>query len=318
MPKAKPRYLSGSIPTWRSTFGCTMPQPAISSQRPLSGPLMKATSISAEGSVNGKERRAEAHLQVVAFEKAAQEVADDAFQVGKADVLANPQPFDLMEHRRMGGVRIDAIDAARRDDADFRHRFRVQHIWLRAPACSAPGSGWYACAAGCPRPPCRLRPEQVEGVVHRTRRVILRRIQCCEILEVGFDFRAVGDFETDRAEQRFDAFQGARDRVQSAAVFAAAGQGDVERFFGQPGFKRQMPDGFAASVERRLDGFLGAVDCCAGGFRSSGESLAIPLSSSVILPLLPRKRALICSSASGSSVAAKAAARLVLFDRGSA
>ena len=41
--------------TCRRTFGWTMPHPAISSQRPLSGPLMNATSISADGSVNGKK-----------------------------------------------------------------------------------------------------------------------------------------------------------------------------------------------------------------------------------------------------------------------
>jgi len=43
------------MPPCRSTLGCIIPQPAISSQRPLRAPLMKATSISAEGSVNGKK-----------------------------------------------------------------------------------------------------------------------------------------------------------------------------------------------------------------------------------------------------------------------
>ena len=38
------------MPTLRSTFGCTIPQPKISSQRPDS----ERTSTSADGSVNGK------------------------------------------------------------------------------------------------------------------------------------------------------------------------------------------------------------------------------------------------------------------------
>ena len=110
-----------------------MPQPAISSQRPLSAPLMKATSISAEGSVNGRTR-AEAHLQVVAFEEAAQEVGDHALQVGEADVLADPQAFDLMEHGRVRGVGVDAVDTARRDDANLGHRLEMLvllHVLLR-------------------------------------------------------------------------------------------------------------------------------------------------------------------------------------------
>ena len=110
MPKAKPMYFSGSMPTWRSTFGCTMPQPAISSQRPLSAPLEGDVDLG--GRLGEREERgAEAHLQVVAFEEAAQEVGDHALQVGEADVRADPQAFDLVEHRRMRGVGIDAIDA---------------------------------------------------------------------------------------------------------------------------------------------------------------------------------------------------------------
>ncbi|CSI85001.1 Uncharacterised protein [Vibrio cholerae] len=38
------------MPTLRSTFGCTMPQPSTSSHLPF----LPLTSTSAEGSVNGK------------------------------------------------------------------------------------------------------------------------------------------------------------------------------------------------------------------------------------------------------------------------
>ena len=50
MPKAKPVYLSLSIPQLVSTCGCTIPQPMTSSHLPLSSRI----STSAEGSVNGK------------------------------------------------------------------------------------------------------------------------------------------------------------------------------------------------------------------------------------------------------------------------
>lgn len=52
-----------------------------------------------------------------------------------------------------------------------------------------------------------------------------------------FDFGAVGHIKTDRAEERFNALQGAGDGVQATACFAAAGQGDVERFFGEARFE---------------------------------------------------------------------------------
>src|SRR5205085_11409333 len=61
MPKAQPVTSSGSYPTLRSTFGCTIPEPRISShpsclqKRQPSPPHLKhSTSASADGSVNGK------------------------------------------------------------------------------------------------------------------------------------------------------------------------------------------------------------------------------------------------------------------------
>ncbi len=44
------------------------------------------------------------------------------FQIGETDVAVDDQAFDLMEHRRMGLIRIAAIHPARCDDAD-RHAF---------------------------------------------------------------------------------------------------------------------------------------------------------------------------------------------------
>jgi hypothetical protein len=35
----------------------------------------------------------------------------DALQVGKADVLVDPQALDLVEHRRMRGIRVHAVGA---------------------------------------------------------------------------------------------------------------------------------------------------------------------------------------------------------------
>jgi hypothetical protein len=51
--------------------------------------------------------------------------------------------------------------------------------------------------------------QQVEGVVHRTRRMILRRVQRGEVVPVGFDLRAVGDVKSDGAKQLLDAIEAA-------------------------------------------------------------------------------------------------------------
>jgi hypothetical protein len=118
--------------------------------------------------------------------------------------------------------------------------------------------------------------------------MILRRVQGREVLEVGLDLGAIGDLETDRTEQGFDTFERARHRMQTAALPAAAGQVTSSASSASRAFERQLPDRFAAGVERRFDGFLGAIDRRAGGLALVRRQLGQPLSNSVIWPLLPR------------------------------
>ena len=171
------------MPTARSTFGCTWPAPAISSQ-----PSPKLMSISADGSVNGKNDGRKRTLQVVALEEVAQELGEHALQVGERDVLVDPQALDLVEHRRVRGVAVDAIDAARRDDLDRRRvRFHVADLDRRRVRAQ------------------HVAALDVERVVHRARRMVLRHVERGEVVEVVLDLRAVGDLEAERAEQRLDA-----------------------------------------------------------------------------------------------------------------
>ena len=76
-------------------------------------------STSADGSVNGKYRRPETHSADVS-KKLSTNSCKNALQVGETDVLVDHQPFDLMEHRRVGHVGIAAIDPARGDQAQRR------------------------------------------------------------------------------------------------------------------------------------------------------------------------------------------------------
>jgi hypothetical protein len=94
--------------------------PEISSQRPLSGPRSEAHVDLGRGLGEREERRAEAHLEVVGLEEAAQEIGVHALQVGEADVLVDPQSLDLVEHRRVRRVGVHAVGAPGRDDLDRR------------------------------------------------------------------------------------------------------------------------------------------------------------------------------------------------------
>src|SRR6202020_2995228 len=67
-----------------------------------------------------EERRPEAHIDVVALEECLAELVQDPFEVAEMRALVDDEAFDLMELRRMGGVRIDAIGAAGANDADRR------------------------------------------------------------------------------------------------------------------------------------------------------------------------------------------------------
>ena len=146
MPQAKPWYSSGSSPQLRSTFGCTMPQPRISSQ---SSPSPKRTSplsrrhwmsTSSDGSVNGKNDGRKRILTLIDLEERLAELLEDPFQVAEMRALVDHQALDLVEHRRVGLVGVAAIGAARDDHADRR--------LLRSAWCgSAPAR--CACAAAC-------------------------------------------------------------------------------------------------------------------------------------------------------------------------
>src|SRR6185312_13477307 len=153
---------------------------------------------------------AEAHLEI-ALEERADELGQRALEVGETGSLVDQQALDLVEHRRVGLVRIAAIDLARRDDADRRlapgHRTDLHRRGMRAQQASV---------------------AEVEGVVHGARRMMRREIQRLEIVPVILDLRAVGTLVTQPREDRRDALQRASDRVDAAAFAVAPGQADVE------------------------------------------------------------------------------------------
>ncbi len=81
---------------------------------------MQVISTSALGSVYGKKLGRNRILAVLT-EQLAQEHEQRALQIRQRDVLADDEPFDLREHRRVGEVEVvAAIHAPRRDQPHRR------------------------------------------------------------------------------------------------------------------------------------------------------------------------------------------------------
>src|SRR6266581_3655200 len=213
-----------------------------------------------------EKRRPKARSQLLVFEELAQEIGENAFEIGEAHRLVDPKTLHLVEHRRVGRVRIDAVHPARRDDLERRlvmlHVAHLDRRGVRAQKQALPGA------------------LQIERVVHRTRGVVLRLIERSEVVEVGLDLGTVRHVEPDRAKKLLDALERACRRVQAAADWAVPRQSHVQRLFGEPRIELGAGQRLAAGSERRLDPVLGGIDArpgfAAGPGCKLGEALHRP------------------------------------------
>src|SRR6266851_2119415 len=107
--------------------------------------------------------------------------------------------------------------------------------------------------------------------------MVLRLVERGEVVEIGLDLWTVGDLETDRAEQLFDALQGAHRGVQSAPREATPGKRHIERLFGELRIQLGGRERFATRDKRGLNTVFGGVDartCLAPRLRRKlGEAL---------------------------------------------
>ena len=187
-----------------------------------------------------EERWPEAHLHVFGLEIVLQEVGNHAFQVGEADSLPHPQAFNLVEHRRMGGIGIHAIDAPRRNDADVRHCFQMTvFLHMRLHVADLDRRGVRA---------QHMLLVDIEGVVHGARRMVGGDVQRGEVVKIVFDLRTFRLGITDGMEQRSNALQCARDRMQSADACTAPRQSHIQRLCGQLGIQSAILDGIALRI----------------------------------------------------------------------
>ena len=195
--------------------------------------------------------RAEAHLEI-ALKERAHEFGERALEVGEAGVFVHQQAFDLMEHRRVGLVAVAAIDLAGGDHP--QRRLLVQHVAYLATGSMRAQQPCFAAAVG----------REIEGVVHRARRMVRREVQGFEVVPVVLDLGAVGEFVTEAAEDLGDALQRTADRMQAAACGVASRQGDVDGFAGETRVEHGVVERDLACRQRVADGVAGAVDRFAG------------------------------------------------------
>ena len=149
---------------------------------------------------------------------------------------------------------------------------------------------------------------EVEGVVHRPRRMIGGNVERLEVVEVVLDLRARGDIEAGTAEQRLDPQTRPGDRVQAAALLAAprAASRRCARRRARARCRRARARARAPRAPPAL--LLRLVDARAGG-RALARPASCPsaFSCSVSAPFLPSQRTRTSSSAARSPHAATSA-----------
>ena len=153
------------------------------------------------------------------------------------------QPFDLVEHRGVGGIqRVGAIDPPGTDDVDGR--LLRQH-----------GADLYRRRVGAQHE-SGIRtggPGDVEGVLHRPRRMVGPEVERVEVEPLGFQFRTLRHLPAHADEDVLDVLDHGGDGV------SVAGRPPVERQRDVDPLRRQHP-GVALGDQLRLAGGDGLVD----------------------------------------------------------
>ena len=217
------------------------------------GVLADAATALAEGAADveleagldeGEVPRPQPHLELL-LEELPQEPLQHAGEVSDGDVLADDQPFHLVEGVLVGGVRLLVAEhAPGRDHPEGRrealHRPDLHRRGLRAhhqvPLVIA-----------------------VEGVLHLPRRVVGGDVERLEVVVVKLDLGTVEHRVAHRDEDLLDLAAHLRQGVERAPHLRCSGQGGVEAFALALGGEPRFLEGSAARLDRRLDLLLEQV-----------------------------------------------------------
>ena len=158
----------------------------------------------------GEKARAEAHARIRS-EHGAGEGRQRSAQIGHGHMAVHEQTFHLMEHRRVGDVRIAPVHPPRRNDGHRRlageHHARLHGRRVRAEDDPV---------------------GDVQGVLHVARRMIGRNVQRLEIVIFRLHFGAGDDFVAEPPENGADFFRHQSDRVLRSPPGKPAGQARVK------------------------------------------------------------------------------------------
>ena len=149
----------------------------------------------------------------------------------KVNALVDDQALHLMEHRRVGGVTIAAIDPARGDNA---------HRLSPVPTCCQHGADLHRAGVGAQHHLAALGGSvgQIESVVHRPRRMALGHIERGEIVPVVLDLRPGRHGKAHVGKNLGQLVHHLRHRMHRSAHGIGRGQGQVDRLGGQAGIQR--------------------------------------------------------------------------------
>ncbi len=189
----------------------------------------------------GEEVGAETDFGFVPEHSAIKEF-EGAFEVGKADVFVHVEPFELVKDGEVGGVDfIATIGGAGGYDFDRRsllfHRADLDRGGMGAE---------------------ELAGVEVEGVGVVSRGVISGRVEGVEAVELGFDFRAIGEGEAEASQNLDRTVLDDGERVEGTDGEFAGRHGDVEASNGSGiGCVLEAP---LAGIECSGDGLPGGVE----------------------------------------------------------
>ena len=164
-----------------------------------------------------------------------------ALQIAEGDVGVDGEPFNLVEHGRVAGVRrIVAIDLARNHNAQRRlqllHGANLHRRGVRAQQQPVAQS-------------LLLLPCEEQGVLHVARGMVGRKVQRLEIVVIGLDLGALGNRVAKIAEHAHHLVHRADHGVLGAKWTSDAGQGDIDAF----GIEAASGSAVAQPLERRVD-----------------------------------------------------------------
>ncbi len=170
--------------------------------------------------------------------------------MAKVRPLVDDEALDLVKLRRVRGVGVDPIGAARADDAD-RRLLRQHGADLHRRGV---GAQQHARAVF-------LRIEE-ERVVHLPRRMALWEIQLCKVVVVGLDVGTFGDGKAHVGKDSRQLIHHLAERMDAAGFRGrlAQRQRDVDGLGGQPCIERGRFQDIATRGQRLRNTVLGEVD----------------------------------------------------------